>query len=111
MHAKHRTFFSENSHHIFEVLVNVICGFHGSKSVLQILLERFGSYHGLEQSRSESGLYQSGPFGFKVDIQNASDKSVITVGVKPVDHGDISEYVPLVRHNEIVSGLCQVHFL
>jgi hypothetical protein len=57
--------------------------------------------HGLEQSKSEPGLHQSDPFGFKVDIQSASDKSVIAAGVKPVGHGDISEYVPLVRHNEI----------
>jgi hypothetical protein len=34
--------------------------------------------------------YQSDPFGFKNDIQSASDKSMIAVGVEPVDHGDIS---------------------
>jgi hypothetical protein len=26
---------------------------------------------------------------------------VIAAGVEPVDHGDISEYVPLIRHDEI----------
>jgi hypothetical protein len=99
--TKSRTYLPENSHHIFKVLVNDTCGFHGSKTVLQIQLERFRPYHGLEQNRLESGLHQSDTFGFKVDIQSASDKSVIAAGVKPVDHRDISKYVPLIRHDEI----------
>jgi hypothetical protein len=39
---------------------------------------------------------------FKVDnIQSASDKSLIAAGVESVDHGDISEYLSLIRHDEI----------
>ena len=57
---------------------------------MQFELEVFGVLD-VGRTRSERGLHQTRPFKLHIDIQCASDDSVIATGFYPVDLRDITE--------------------